>query len=82
MNAVGFAACWLPASGSCVLLSINQTLSTQTLLGPAVLLVGNTTHSSIHGLVPLNIDLLWDSHRYNPTAAAQPSRRNNGEESG
>lgn len=56
MNVVGFAACWLPASDGCVSLSINQAASTQAVLGPAVGLVGNTTHASIHGQVPLNID--------------------------
>lgn len=53
---LGVQLCWLPASGSSVLLSINQTLSTQAVLGPVVGLVGNTTHSSIHGQVSLNID--------------------------
>lgn len=53
---LGVRLCWLPTSSSSVLLSINQTLSTQAVLGPVVGLVGNTTHSSIHGQVPLNID--------------------------
>lgn len=52
----GVLLCWLPASGSSVLLSINQTLSTQAVLSLVVRFVGNTTHSSIHGQVPLNID--------------------------
>lgn len=56
MNAVGFAARGPPASGSCVLLSINQTASTQAALGPAVRLVGNAAHSSLRGRVPLNTD--------------------------
>lgn len=49
---LGVQLCWRPASSSSVLLGINQTVSTQAVLG----LVGNTAHSSIHRQVPLNID--------------------------